>query len=179
MNYYRREDGAICKAIQWNGGDAEIKEHLFEVMDLLAHADLQPSYRAEEITDEWQENEAGDDYEQVVIPQHIKLGAGDDEMQVGDYVVERDGDTYIMGGPTFEAIWSLAVTDAMSDWYWYMRRRLPFSTSVGYWVYKRDENIVSVDGGVTYFLMSERKKYQPYGPIYTSVKTETTRSIEQ
>ena len=32
-------------------------------------------------------------------------------MFVGDYIVMRDGDTYIQDGKTFEAVWTLVSTE--------------------------------------------------------------------
>lgn len=179
MRFYRREDGTICKALQFMGGTDELKDHLFEVMDILAKANLEPLYRAEVITDEWQENEAGDDYEQIVLPEHIFLQAGSDELKVGGYVLERDGDIYIMAGELFEAIWTLTPSDDMFEWYWYMQRRLPYANVVGYWENKLNPDAISLDGGVTYFLMSERPRYQPHGPIYQSAKSDGVNKVPE
>jgi hypothetical protein len=180
MRYYKREDGTVCTAIQFIGGNEGGKGwNLFVVMDLLTKANLLPLWTAEEITDEWVENDTGDDYEQVVIPEHIKIGAGSDELQMGDYIVERDGDTYIMGGVLFEAIWTPAITDLMDNWKWMIHTRLPYAERPGFWEYKTNNDIVSMDGGVTYFLLSESPPYQLHGEIYNSVKLDSTKAIEQ
>lgn len=112
MDLYRRDDGAICKAIQFMGSTEDFMENRFEVMDYLLKADLRPEWVAEEVTDEWVENEAGDDYEQVVIPEHFKLWMSEDEVKVGDYVVLRADDTYVMDGQMFEAIWERVFDDS-------------------------------------------------------------------
>lgn len=112
MDLYRRDDGAICKAIQFMGSTEDAMENRFEVMDHLVQADLRPEWVAEEVTDEWVENEAGDDYEQVVIPEHFKLWMSEDEVKVGDYVVLRANDTYVMDGQMFEAIWERVFGDS-------------------------------------------------------------------
>lgn len=180
MRYYRREDGTLCRALKYEGGnEGEKGWNLFVVMDILTKADLLPLWTAEEITDEWQENEAGDDYEQVVIPEHIKIGAGNDELQIGGYVLERDGDVYIMAEALFEAIWTPAPTDDMDEWKWLIHTRLPYADGPGFWENKFDQDIVSMDGGVTYFRLSERPRYQLHGEIYTSVKVYDVKEIEQ
>jgi hypothetical protein len=177
MNYYRRVDGTICKAIQFKGR-AENDENVFNVLDILTKASLLPLWTSVEVTDEWVENEAGDDYEQVVIPEHIKIGAGNDELQLGDYVIERDGDTYFMGGDLFESIWSPTYSDNMDDWQWHINKRLPYAKIAGYWENKLNPDAVSTDGGVTFFLLSEVPRYQVHGTIYPSVKTNVQGEIE-
>lgn len=112
MDVYRREDGAICKAILFMGSNEDVMENRFEVMDYLIQADLKPEWVAEETTDEWIENEAGDDYVLLVIPEHIKLGASEDEVKVGDYVVLRADDIYVMDGQTFDAVWERVFGDS-------------------------------------------------------------------
>lgn len=179
MNYYRRVDGTICKAIQFTGATEEPGRNLFEVCQILNAANLLPSWTPEVVTDEWEENEAGDDYQQIVIPEHIKIGAGNDELQLKDYVIERDGDTYFMGGDLFESIWSPTYSDNMDEWHWHVNKRLPGAKAPGYWENKTNPDVVSMDGGVTFFLLSERPKYQLHGMIYTSVKTDAQGAIEQ
>lgn len=102
MRLYSREDGAVCKALKFEGD----MENRFEVMDLLIKANLLPMWYAEVESDEWVENEEGTDFIHPVIPEHITTQASDEEVKVGDYVVVRDEDTYIMDGQMFEAIWS-------------------------------------------------------------------------
>lgn len=179
MHYYRRVDGTVCEAIQFVGTKEDPESNLFAVCKILGAANLLPSWTPEELTDEWVENEVGDDYEQVVIPEHIKIGAGNDELQLGDYVIEREGDIYFMAGPLFESIWSPALTDSMDEWEWRIHGRLPFTTSTGYWENKRNPDAVSTDGGVTYFLLSERKSYKTHGEIHTSVKISEQGAIEK
>ncbi len=179
FKYYRRVDGTICKAVKFEGGNEGANGwNLFVVMDILTKANLLPLWTAAEVTDEWEENEAGDDYVNVVIDEHIKIGAGSDELQIGGYVIERDGDTYIMAGELFEAIWSLVPSDDMDAWEWHIHKRLPYSERPGYWEYKDDTDIVSMDGGVTYFRLSERPPYQLHGEIYTCPKYDM-KAIEQ
>jgi len=177
MHHYRRVDGTICKAIQFKG--QEDKQNLFDVLDKLNKANLLPIWHSDVLTDEWEENEAGDDYVQVVIPEHIKIGAGNDELQLKDYVIERDGDTYFMGGDLFESIWSLTYSDNMDEWQWHIHKRLPGSTVTGYWENKLNSDVVSTDGGVTFYLLSERPLYKQQGMIYTSMKTDAQGAIEQ
>jgi len=183
MRFYRREDGTICKAIKFEGAgskdpNSELNDHAREVIDLLSKADLLPYWTAEEVTDEWQENEAGDDYEQIVIPEHIKLAAGNDELAIGGYVVERDGDVYIQAEEMFEAIWTLTPSDDMDEWVWHMNRRLPYANTVGYWQNKLNPDAISMDGGVTYTLQSERELYRDSGPVYESAKAEGNKVPE-
>lgn len=178
MNYYRRVDGTICKAIKFEGREGS-DENVFNVLEILTKATLLPLWTAEEVTDDWEENEAGDDYVQVVIPEHIKIGAGNDELQIGDYVIAREGDIYFMAGKLFEAIWSLTYSDNTDEWEWHINKRLPYSKTPSYWENKLNPDVVSMDGGITFFLLSERPKDQLHGMIYTSVKTDTQGAIEQ
>lgn len=181
MRYYRREDGTICKAVKFEGSEVGGGQLLFEILEVLTKADLLPLWTAAEVTDEWEENEAGDDYVNVVIDEHIKIGAGNDELKLGGYVLERDGDIYIMAGELFEAIWSFVPSDDMEEWEWHIHDRLPYSERPGYWEHKSDPDIVSMDDGVTYFLLSERPRYQLHGDIYTCPKYDMgeQKAIEQ
>lgn len=171
MQYYIREDDTVCRAIQFKG-QSDSPSHLLDVLTLLTKAELTPLWRAELETDEWEENEAGDDYVKVVLPEHIQIVEGADELQLGGYVLERDGDIYIMAQELFEAIWSPAVTDCFEDWEWEINVTLPYAKTTGYWQHKALLDVVSTDGGVTYFRLSERPKYQLHGPLYTCVMTE-------
>lgn len=105
MYTYKREDGAVCTAMQFMGSTEDFMENRFHALDLLIKANLQPTWHAEEESDEWVENEEGDDYIHPIIPEHITLAANHDELKVGDYIVIRDDTTYIMDGQMFEAIW--------------------------------------------------------------------------
>lgn len=105
MQTYTREDGTQCEAVQFNGIDSvEGGDHnTLVIIEILHGAELEPRWIPEETTDEWEENEEGDDYIQVVIPEHIKILS--DEVKLGDYIVKRDGDIYPMAEELFEAIY--------------------------------------------------------------------------
>jgi len=169
MLQYSREDGIQCQAVQFMGG-AEIEpRHVFELLALLNDAELNAIHVKEEITDEWFENDEGEP-EQVIIPEHIRTQANNDQLFIGDYVVKRDGDTYVMDGQLFEASWSISITEDTNEWVWLLDKRLPYSSKkLGYWQNKNDEDVVSLDGGLSYFRLSERPLYQMSGPLYKSV----------
>lgn len=167
MMQYSREDGIQCQAIQFMGG-AEIEpRHVFELLTILNDAELNAIHVKEEITDEWFENNEGEP-EQVIIPEHIKTQANDGMLFIGDYIIKRDGDTYIMDGELFEATWSISITEDVDEWTWVVGERLPYSRTAGYWRNKNDEDVVSLDGGASYFRLSERPLYKVYGQLYKS-----------
>jgi hypothetical protein len=167
MMQYSRVDGIQCQAVQFIGGAETAPEHIFELLCLLNDADLNAIHVKEEITDEWFENDEGEP-EQLIIPEHLKTQANEDQLFVGDYVVKRDGDTYTMDGKLFEAMWDPAITEDVSEWEWLLDKRLPYSKKLGYWQNKNDEDVVSMDGGMSYFRLSERPNYQLYGQLYKS-----------
>ena len=136
-------------------------------------------------TDEYEENEEGEIVE-IVIPEHLKVNwvdsldadgntveLGGDEAKIGDWVVKRDGEIYFMDGGLFDAIWSRAVTDNIDEWDWVLSERLPYSKKAGFWRHKNDHDIVSNDGGVSHFRLSERPQYQSYGKLYLSAKVKS------
>ena len=167
MMQYTREDGIQCQAVQFMGGAEIAPEHVFELLTILNDAELNAIHVKEEETDEWFENDEGEP-EQVIIPEHIRTQTNTDQLFIGDYIVKRDGDTYVMDGQLFEASWSLSITEDTDEWTWVLDKRLPYSKKVGYWQNKYDEDVVSMDGGVSYFKLSERPMYQLYGQLYKS-----------
>jgi hypothetical protein len=172
MKQYSREDGLQCLAIQFIDGAEANPSHVFQLLTLLNDADLNAIHVKEEVTDEWREvfDDEGDaiDVEQVVIPEHIEVQQSKDQLFLGDYIVKRDGDTYVMDRGLFESVWSEAITENMDEWRWEPAKRLPYAKRAGLWIHKRDEDVVSVDGGMCYFRMSERPLYAPYGQLYKS-----------
>lgn len=178
MRFYRREDGTFCKAVQFKSHAIDGGEGIFELLNILNAAGLQASWHPEELTDEWEENEAGDDYVQISIPEHIAIGAGNDRLELKGYIVEREGDVYIQAEELFEAIWSLSPSDDIDEWTWQLNKRLPGAKSVGYWENKLNPDAVSTDGGITYFLLSERPLYHLHGDFYQSAKTEGNKIPE-
>jgi hypothetical protein len=148
------------------GGEIEPK-HIFDTLCVLNDAELNATYVKEEITDEWVLND-DDEPEQKIIGEHIKTQANGDHLWIGDYVVKRDGAVYVMAGELFEAIWSLAVTEDVNEWQWILDKKLPYQKRMGYWQNRYNEDIVSLDGGISYFHLSERPLYAPYGPLYKS-----------
>jgi len=149
MQTFTRVDGVQCEAMRFTGGGVDAADHLFEVLDILNKAELQAVWVEEEKTDEWVENEEGDDYVQVVVPEHIKTI--NDELWVGDAILRRDGDTYIMDGHIFEAIWTAAITNAIGEWEWVLDKALPYESKKGFWQNKYNPDVVSTDGGITHF----------------------------
>lgn len=118
-NTYQREDGTQCTAILFHGGGPEKLEHVFEVIEILNAAGLKAYLQSEVETDEWLMEEDGrypvldenDNPIKKVIPEHIVTEQNNDKMFVGDYIVMRDGDTYVQDGRTFEAVWTLINTE--------------------------------------------------------------------
>jgi hypothetical protein len=107
MLKFKRDDGTTCEALQFMGSNEDVMENRFEVLDILIKADLMPVWVAEAESEEWVENEEGDDYIHPIIPEHILVGASKDEVKVGDYIVIRDGDTYVQDGQIFESVWEM------------------------------------------------------------------------
>lgn len=164
---YQREDGFQCQAVKFEKGAEEDSKHVFELLTILNDAELNAIHVKEEITDEWFENDEGEP-EQIIIAEHIKTQANNDHVWIGDYIVKRDGEIYTMDGQLFEAIWSRSITDDTNDWEWILNKRLPYSKKAGYWQHKRNEDIVSFDGGVSYFFLSERPLYSSHGQLHLS-----------
>ena len=104
MKTYTREDGVKCEAVKFEGYEKGGAKGVFDVVSLLNKAQLVALWFPVETTDEWEENEAGDDYIQVVIPEHITTIT--DRVEVGDYILIRDSQTYVMNAETFEAIYT-------------------------------------------------------------------------
>lgn len=167
MQQYSREDGIQCMAVQFEESADVDPKHVFELLSILNDADLNAIHVKVEITDEWFENEDGEP-EQRIIGEHIWTQANQDQLFIGDYIILRDGDTYIMDGKLFEAMWSKSITEDMDEWEWILNKRLPYSNRMGYWQHKRDDDIVSLDGGASYFRLSERPNYKLYGQLYRS-----------
>jgi hypothetical protein len=167
MLQWSREDGIQCQAVQFMFHAETEPRHVFELLALLNDAELNAIHVKEEITDEWFENDEGEP-EQKIIPEHIKTQANDDQLFIGDYIVKRDGDTYVMDGELFEAAWTPAITEVPNEWEWILNKRLPYSKKVGFWRNKNSSDVVSMDGGMSYFRMSERPQYQMYGQMYKS-----------
>jgi hypothetical protein len=172
MKQYSREDGLQCQAIQFEKTAEEDPKHIFDLLSILNDADLNAIHVKEEITDNWQEvlDDEGDavDYEPVIIPEHIEVQLSSDQLWLGDYIVRRDGDVYVMDQELFEAAWSESITEDMDEWQWEPAKRIPYYKKAGIWLHVRDEDVVSLDGGVSYFRMSERPLYAPYGQLYKS-----------
>lgn len=164
---YARVDGFQCEAIQFTGGAEENPKHIFDILCILNDAELNAVHVKEEITDEWFENDEGEP-EQKIIGEHIETRTNNDHVWVGDYIVRRDSQIYTMNGDLFEAIWRPAITEATEDWNWILNKRLPYQKRNGYWEHKSDSDIVSMDGGLSYFRLSERPQYAPYGQLYKS-----------
>jgi hypothetical protein len=164
---YERVDGFQCQAVQFMGGGEVEPKHIFDILCVLNDAELEAIHVKEEITDEWFLNE-DDEPEQKIIGEHIKTQANNDHLWIGDYVVKRDGAIYIMDGQIFEAIWTLSITDNVDEWEWVLNKRLPYQKRSGYWQHKHNEDIVSMDGGRSYFHLSERPRYAPYGQLHQS-----------
>lgn len=167
MLQYERADGFQCQAVKFEEGAEANPKHVFDLLSILNDAELNAIHIKEEITDEWFENDEGEP-EQKIIGEHIKTQANNDHVWIGDYIIKRDDETYVMDGKIFEAIWSLAITDNLDEWEWITNKRLPYSNKSGYWQHKSEEDIVSMDGGVSYFRLSECPRYQLYGQLYPS-----------
>jgi hypothetical protein len=172
MKQYRREDGIQCLAIQFIDGAEANPAHVFELLTLLNNADLNAIHVKEALTDEWQEvlDEEGDviDYEQIIISEHIAVQQSQDRLFIDDYIVLRDGDTYVQDYALFESIWSEAITENMDEWRWQPAKRPKGYKKAGLWEHVRDEDVISLDGGLSYFRESERPLYQTYGQLYKS-----------
>lgn len=116
MKYYTRDDGTRAQAIKFEGREEGAEDALW-IITFLSNNNLFTSWVPEEHTDEWFENEDGEP-EQVVIQEHLKIirefgiddegtriELGVDKANVGDYIVERDGEYYVMDGQLFESIY--------------------------------------------------------------------------
>lgn len=121
-NTYLREDGKSCVAVQFFGnGNNETPEHVFEIMEILKAADLKSYWVDAQETDELVLGEDGyvelDENENLIFkidPEHLVVEESKDRLNVGDYIVMRDGDTYLQDGRTFEAVWTL-VESTLTD----------------------------------------------------------------
>lgn len=173
IKQYAREDGFQCLAIKFEGGGEDQLEHVTQVLNILNGAGLGAVLNAEVETGDFATDETGevlwDDETDgpvlEVIEEHIST-ISMDKLNVGDYVVKRDGDTYIMDGQLFEAIWTESITNNIDDWEWDIAGRRPYAKKPGFWRHKRDEDIISLDGGLSYYRESERPLYSPYGTVY-------------
>lgn len=116
MKYYAREDGIRSRAMQFKGRDQGDEEVLW-IITFLTEQGMHVNWVDAKATDEWYEDEDGYP-QQVVIPEHLKIvrefghddegnrvELGVDNANVGDYIVERDGEYYVMNGPLFESIY--------------------------------------------------------------------------
>jgi hypothetical protein len=123
---YQREDGTKCSAVLYSG-EAAGGEHIFEIIEILNAANLKARWVPEETLDEWEEYEHPDGYydvRQIVVPEHIETEANKDRLKPGDYIVMRDGDTYIQDGRTFEAVWTVVNTTLQDLGEFFQRREL-------------------------------------------------------
>lgn len=117
---YAREDGVQCSAVLYSGNvgsDQDGPDHVFEILEILNAADLKAYWVDAEKTDELELDERGepqfdDDDELIwkIIPEHVEIEASKDKLFPGDYIVMRDGDTYVQDGRLFEAVWSTVDT---------------------------------------------------------------------
>lgn len=167
MRQYSRADGIQCLAIKFEENGESNPAHVFELLTILNDAELSAVHVKEEATDEWFENEDGEPEERI-IGEHIKTQANEDQLFIGDYIVKRDGDTYIMDGPLFESMWTESITEDIDEWEWVLNERLPYAKKAGFWRHKREPDVVSMDGGLCYFRRSETPLYQPHGQLYKS-----------
>jgi hypothetical protein len=121
-NTYLREDGKSCVAVLFHGNaNNETPDHVFEIMEILNAAGLKSYWVDAQETDELVIGEDGyvelDENENLVFkidPEHLVVEESKDRMNVGDYIVMREGDTYIQDGRTFEAVWTL-VESTLTD----------------------------------------------------------------
>jgi hypothetical protein len=171
MQQYSREDGIQCLAVKFAHSADEDPKHVFDLLTILNDAELNAIHVKEVVTDEWEEfvDDEGDlDARQVVIPEHIEVQLSQDKLFLGDYIAVRDGDTYVMDGEIFESVWSEAITENMDEWVWQPAKRPKGYKKAGLWEHKKDPDVISLDGGLSYFRESERPLYAPYGQLYKS-----------
>lgn len=171
MQQYSREDGIQCLAVKFAHTAEEDSKHVFELLTILNDAGLNAIHVKEEVTDEWEEFEDEEGYtdvREIVIPEHISVKLSQDKLFLGDYIVKRDGDTYVMDGEIFESVWSEAITESMDEWHWEPAKRPKGYKKAGLWEHNRDPDVISLDGGMSYFRESERPLYAPYGQLYKS-----------
>lgn len=116
MKYFTREDGTRARAIQFVGREANAEEALW-IITFLNEQDMITTWVEAESTDEWFENDEGEP-EEIIIPEHLKIvrefglddegnriELGTDHCFLGDYIVERDNQYYVMNQQIFEAIY--------------------------------------------------------------------------
>lgn len=116
MKYYARADRTRSRAIQFKGRDEAADEALW-IITFLNDQEMITNWLDVEETDEWFVGDDGE-YEQKIIPEHLKIvrefGINDDGSRMelgvdhcflGDYIVERDGEYYVMNKDIFEAIY--------------------------------------------------------------------------
>jgi hypothetical protein len=171
MQQFSREDGLQCLAVKFAHPAKEDSKHVFDLLTILNDAGLNAIHVKEETLDEWEEfeDEDGDtDVRQIVIQEHILVQLSHDQLFMGDYIVVRDGDTYVMDGEIFESVWSLSITENVDEWIWHPAKRPKGYKKAGLWEHVRDSDIISLDGGMSYFRESERPLYQSYGQLYKS-----------
>lgn len=156
---YKREDGTQCEAVKFEGYVEGGAEHIFNITQLLRTAEFTPYWVPAEKIDQWVENEEGDGYDQVVIPEHIKTV--NDMLKVGDYLVKRDGDLYVMDGALFDSIYdSVEVTPIKVSTCKYCRKAISNVADDGtFW--KTYMHLEGVQKGLRYCWPADTGK--PYG----------------
>lgn len=115
MKYYARTDGTRCRAIQFKGRD---DENTLWIMGFLNDQGIYNHFVEQFETDEWYEDDEGEAW-QVIEPEHIKLirefgvnedgsriELGVDKLEPNNYLVERDGEYYVMNVDIFESIYT-------------------------------------------------------------------------
>lgn len=114
---YTREDGTQCSAVLFSGNSAGA-DHLFEILEILNAAGLKAKWVDAVQTDELLLEDGHypvfDENDELVFridPEHIVTEESKEVLKVSDYIVMRDGDTYLQDGRTFEAIWTSVSTE--------------------------------------------------------------------
>lgn len=194
MQIFERSDGVRVEAEQFTSFEVDLPRYSKLIDWLGKHGIAKTQWHAERPTDEWEEGDYGELFE-IVDVEHLilikdDLEAGVDaagvehtlvvkdgyevRVDVGDFFVLRDGDVYSMAPEIFDAIFTAVITDDTEDWVWLMGERLPYSETLGYWRHRYDNNLISTDGGVTYWLESERRNFHATAEsIHTSIKKES------
>lgn len=193
MQIFERSDGVRAEAAPFLSMETHFSSHSVLINWLNANG-VKSSWHAEKGLDTYYENDEGEIVEDIDV-EHMMiikddLEAGVDEagvehvltvkdgyatrVDVGDIFVLRDGDMYSMDPTIFEAVFSPVITDDPDNWDWDMTGRLPYTQTLGYWRHHYDSNLISNDGGITYWLESDRKRYHPTAEIiHTSIKKES------
>lgn len=193
MQIFERPDGVRVEAVPFESLDTSEVGAYGRLIAWLEKNGVETTWHPAFGTGEYEEDEEGG-FKEIMDVEHLIMLKDDIEagvdaagveheivikdgyevrVNVGEVFVLREGDVYTMSPEIFDAIFTAVITDDPEEWEWQMTSRLPYHKTLGYWWYKYNHDLISIDGGVTYWLESERPQFKPTAEtIYTSEKKE-------